>query len=331
MRSFSYWRPANILAIVGVIVIPIAAQTTAAKLIEAGHWKRARVIVEARMRDNPQDALAHFLLSQIRHAFGDTESPANLAERAVAIDGAVAKYHRQLAEVLGVKAQHAGIFQQLLLARRFKKEIDTAIALDPRDIQALRDLMEFYLLAPALAGGDKNRARTTAEQIARTDPADGFSALARLAAFHGDKGRVDELLRKAVEYRPASYRARMALATFYMSLGAGSLKGAEQQASEAARIDPGRVEAYAVLAQIYAARGQWADLDSILTTAEKEVPDDLVPHYRAAATLLESDRDLDRAITYFRKYIAAEPEGNQPRLAEAQSKLDLALEKKRGY
>ena len=52
-------------------------------------------------------------------------------------------------------AQHSNAFQQLFLARRFRKEIDTALSLDSHDTQALRDLMEFYLLAPGLAGGDR--------------------------------------------------------------------------------------------------------------------------------------------------------------------------------
>jgi hypothetical protein len=44
------------------------------------------------------------------------------------------------------------------LQRRFRKEIDIAIILDPRDTQALRDLIEFYLLAPSVVGGDQRRA-----------------------------------------------------------------------------------------------------------------------------------------------------------------------------
>ena len=323
MWSFSRFVLAGFVAVrVG------AAQSPAEKLIEAGHWKQARAFVEARMRDDPKDALAHYLLSQIRHAFGDTDSPAPLAERAVAIDSGVAKYHRQLAEVLGVKAQHSGMLQQLLLARRFKKEIDTAIGLDPRDLQSLRDLMEFYLLAPAIVGGDKSKAAQIAGQIARIDPSEGFSAQARLAAFHGDHGQVEGLLRKAVECGPAApYRARIALANFYLSGGRVNLDGAEQQASQAVKIDRGRVDAYAVLAQIYAACSQWADLDTLLTNAEKAVPDDLVPNYRAANALLESNRALDRAVTYFRKYTNAEPEGNRPPVSEARWKLGRTLEK----
>ena len=43
-------------------------QTEAEKLIEAGHWKKARAIVETRIRQTPDDALANFLLSQVRNA-----------------------------------------------------------------------------------------------------------------------------------------------------------------------------------------------------------------------------------------------------------------------
>jgi tetratricopeptide (TPR) repeat protein len=318
----------HIVALIGLWAIGAGeAQTVPEKLIEAGHWKRARTIVEARIHDDPRDAMANFLLSQIRNAFGDRESPQALAERAVAIDGGTAKYRRQLAEVLGVKAQHSGIFQQLVLARRFKKEIDAAIALDSHDLQALRDLMEFYLLAPGIAGGDKAKARTIAEQIVRIDPVEGFSAQARLAEVNGDHNQVEGLLCRAVEAAPPNYRARIALSNFYALSGRSNLERAEQHAREAAQIDPGRVEAYAILAQIYAARGRWGDLDSVLATAEREVRDDLVPAYRAGETILASGRDIDRAVRCFRKYLTSEPEGNAPTRSDAQRKLVLALEK----
>jgi hypothetical protein len=63
-----------------------AQQSAAEKLIEAGHWKRARAIVEPRIHEAPDDPLANFLLSQIRNAFGDRTTPLPLAEKAVALD-----------------------------------------------------------------------------------------------------------------------------------------------------------------------------------------------------------------------------------------------------
>jgi hypothetical protein len=71
-------------------------------------------------------------------------------------------------------AQDVNLLQQLLLARCFQKEIDTAIMLDSRDTHALRDLIEFYLLAPSIAGGDRRKAGDAAERIAQIDVAEIF-------------------------------------------------------------------------------------------------------------------------------------------------------------
>jgi hypothetical protein len=304
-----------------------AGQPSPEALIEAGHWKAARTLVEARIRADPQDAAACFLQSQVRAAFGDRESPLALAEKAVALDGGVARYHRQLAEALGVAAQHSGIFQQLVLARRFSKEIDAALALDPRDLQALRDLMEFYLLAPGIAGGDKSKARETAARIAAIDPSQGYAAQARLAEAGGDRGHVESFLQRAVEANPGDYKLHIALAESYLSAEHRDLAKAGEQASQAVRIDPGRAAAYAILAQCDAAAERWGDLDSTLATAHKESPDDLLPDYRASEVLLETKRAPDRAASYLRSYLSQEPEGNEPTRSEAQSKLDAVLAK----
>lgn len=305
---------------------PCAAQTEAEKLIEAGHWKRARALVEAN-RGQSRDALTQFLLSQIHNAFGDHESPLPLAEKAVALDGSVAKYHRQIAEAAGVMAQHAGMLQQFLLARRFKHEIDTALAQDPRDVQALRDLMEFCLLAPAILGGDKDKARAVADRIGGVDAVQGYLARARLSEAAGDPAHQEAMLRKAVEAGPRHYRARVALAAFWLSHG--NWDAAAENAEIAAQINGSRVDAYALLAAVYAHRGQGGDLEATLAAAEKRVPDDLSPYYRAAEVLLAAGQDLARAERYFRRYLAAEPEGNAPSLADAGGKLEQAREKAR--
>jgi tetratricopeptide (TPR) repeat protein len=309
--------------------LPCGAQTEAEKLIEAGHWKQARALVDPK---RSQDALTQFLLSQIHNAFGDRDSPLPLAEKAAALDGKVAKYHRQIAEVTGVMAQHANMFQEFMLGRRFKREIDTALSLDPRDLQALRDLMEFYLLAPAIIGGDKEKARATANRIAQVDPVQGYLAQARLAEADGDRSRQEAMLRRAVEAGPpqygAHYRALIALASFLLSRG--KWDDARQYADSAMKMDGNRVDAYSILAAVYAHRGQTADLESILAVAEKHVPDDLSPYYQAGEVLFTRGQDLPRAELYFRRYLSVEPEGNAPTSAEARGKLQQAQEKAKG-
>ena len=306
-------------------VVCLAQETTPARLIEEGHWKRARTLVERCLREPPDDADAIFLLSQIRNAFGDHTSPTGLAEKAVRLDPRIARYHRQLAECQGVMAQHAGIFQQALLARRFRKEIDAALAIDPRDTQSLRDLLEFYLLAPGLVGGDEKKAGAMAQQISAIDAAEGFLAKARIAEFHKDQAQTEAMLKRAAQVRPASYKAQMALAGFYLAPAHRNETSAEAVAREALQLDPGRVGAYCVLAATDAGRGDWSGLAALLAAAVREVPDDYTPYYRAAERMLADGLDPARAERYLRRYLTQEPEGNQPAAADAHWKLGLAL------
>jgi hypothetical protein len=302
-----------------------AAESTADKLIEAGHWKRARWLVEQRLHEAPDDPEANFLWSQIRNAFGDHASPPGFAEKAVRLDGRVARYHRQLAEVQGTMAMHSGVFQQVMLARRFRKEIDAALALDPRDLQALRDLMEFYLLAPGLLGGDSKKAETVAHRIAGIDAAQGFLAKARIAELGKDPARTEAMLRLAADVRPVSYNALLALAQFYLAPEHRNDAAAEALGKRALAVGSGRIAAYSVLATVAAGRADWNALDAILSAATREVPDDATPYYRAAERILSDNRDPARAERYLRLYLAQEAEGNQPTHADAHWKLGLAL------
>lgn len=304
------------------IPIGAAAQSPAESLIESGHWKRARSIAEAQIHQNPNDALANYLLSMIRNAFGDHATPLGLAEKAVALDAKTAKFHRQLAECVGVSALHANPIEQLLLARRFRKEIDTALGLDPIDAQAIRDLLEFYLVAPGIIGGDPGKAAPLAGRIQRIYAPLGFLAEARIAAFHKDAGGTESALKKAADAAPPSYDARIALARFYLDPAHFDPSIAAGHAREALRLDSARVDAYSILAETQAHAADWPALASTLSSASSAVPDDLAPYFRAAGRLILDHREPARAEQYLRTYLSQEPEGNEPSSAEADSALE---------
>ena len=88
-------------------------------------------------------------------------------------------------------------------------------------------------------------------------------------------------------------------------------------------IEPGRVEAYAILAPILAGRRDWTGLDTVLDSAVRSVPDDAAPFYRAAERLLADRKQPERAERYLRRYVAQEPEGNHPSEADARHLLGL--------
>jgi len=311
-----------------VALASAAQEPTAERLIEEGHWKRARALVEQRLGGQTDDPNALFLWSQIANAFGDRTAPLGLAEKAVRLDGGVARYHRQLAEVLGVTAQHPGMFQQVMLARRFRKEVDTALELDPRDAQAERDLLEFYLLARGILGGDIKKAETAARRIAALDAAEGYLAEARIAEFRKDAPQTEATLRHAAEVRPASYKAQIGLAEFYLTPGRAKPAAAEGLGRKALEVDRGRAGAYCVLAAVYAEQGNWSALEETLAGSQEAVADDRAPYYRAAEQLLASGREAVRAERYLHFYLAQEPEGNEPTAAAARAELGLALRRR---
>jgi len=197
--------------------------------------------------------------------------------------------------------------------------------LDKRDTHALRDLIDFYLLAPSVVGGDQRKAGETADRIAQIDAAEGYLAKARIAQFRKEPAPTEAALRQAAAAEPVSYRALITLAQFFLSSEHLNLGIAETRAQQALGVDRSRVDAYAVLAEVYADRQDWSALDGVLEEAGKQVPDDLAPQYRAAERLLDTHHDPARAERYLRTYLGQEAEGNEPGPAEAHWKLGKLL------
>lgn len=306
-----------------------ASDPMAQVLIDGGHWKRLRAMAAPRVAANPNDAEAAYLLGYAKVFLGDLDGGLALAEKALALNGQSADYHFLVARICGQKAENAGIFKGLGLARRFKKEAEIAISLNPNHIEALTDLMEFYFEAPGIAGGDKKKAYALADQIGKINVARGFLAQATLAGKEKEKdpAKFESLFRKAVEADPRYYGAHMALANILATDTFKKYDESEKLSREALKIDPGRPTAYAMLVTIFVLKDRWPELDTALADSEKNVPDNLYPYFQAGRILLIAGKDLPRAERYFRKYLTQEAEGNYPHHAAAHWRLGLVLEK----
>jgi len=296
-------------------------------LIEAGHWKRARAIVEPRVAANPRDSQAVWLLSRIKLAFGDLDGALVPAQQAVALEDGNSDFHLQQAEVYGQMAARASMFAAAGLARKFKGELDASLARNPKNLDALDALMQYSYQAPGLMGGDKGKARSIADQLVQLSPVHGHLAQAELAREAKDEAKVEESLRQAVKADPKNYEAQTALAGFYTHLPRRNTEEAEKHAREALRLDPGRAKAYSTLATVLALERRWNELEAVLSASEKAVPDDLAPYFHSTNALLEAGVELQRGEAYVRKYLGQEPEGEEPDAAHAHRLLGLVLEK----
>jgi predicted Zn-dependent protease len=307
------------------------------RLLDGGHYLRAEQIVRAALQRNPNDAHALSDLSVVDWAFNRLDASIADAEKAVAAAPNSAEAHSKLADALGAKlvSSNAGTFEKIALARRFRKEIDRTLDLDPNDVDALQDLAQFYWNAPGFVGGDKQKARQTADRLFAVSPFHAAAARVNFASDDSDSNRRNAAIlaiwQDAVASRPQNYDARAALAAAYLEAGsdASHLASAEAEAKRALALDPARVSAYTVLASASARAGRWDDVNVWLKQARERVQDDLSPQYRVAVAILTTNQNqqLQRAEQLLRDYLTQPPEGQQPSHAGAHWRLGQVLER----
>ena len=315
-------------AILCLVPVASAAEVDVEKLIKQGHFKEARGIVEKRLASNPKDIDAVIELASIKLAFKDLDGATKLAEQAIAARPGDARAHAVMAECYGQRAEgDSGFFQRVRLAHSFTSEAEQALKIDPNNFEAMHSLMQFYLEAPALAGGSKSKANEMADRIGKVDQARGYLAKGEIALFDKQNDQLEGLYSKAVQADPKSYMARIRLGSVYVGERFRNLQKAEENANAALQIDSSRAGGYSLFAFIKVAREDWTGLDKLLAQAEKAVPNDLSYYYQAGRALLFSGKDDPRAERYFRKYLTQEPEGNAVTLASAHWQLGLVLEK----
>jgi tetratricopeptide (TPR) repeat protein len=299
----------------------------AAALIQAGHFKKARAILAPLVDAHPDDAKGCYLLAEVKMAFQFFDGALPLAQHAVDLDGKNSDYHLKLGQIYGEMAARASFFSAGSLAIKFRKEVEIAIDLDPRNLDALNSMMQFKFQAPALMGGDKGEARALADKITLLNASEGYLAHAKLAELEKNPAQVETYFLKAVQANPRNYKALTALAKFYSQSPHAKYDEAVKHAQSAVQLAPQQIEAYWILARVFALQQRWGDLEQVLATSGKNIPDDLRPVYEAAQGLLEIGKDLPRAEGYAEKYLASDPEGEEPDSADTHLLLGLVLEK----
>ncbi|WP_263382935.1 tetratricopeptide repeat protein [Granulicella arctica] len=317
-----------------VTVTVTAQQTTAADaLIADAHYLRARPLTQATLQKSPDDVHAIIQSSILSWAFFHFDEAITKAEKAVALADRSADAHTQLTNALGAKlvSSSAGTFEKMSLARRFRKEADLSLELDPKSFDAIEDSARFYWNAPSVVGGDRSKAQQLADRLTHLDPTRGAALKAGFAADEKDKAKRDaateSIWRTAVAAQPDSADAHAGLGAALFE--EGKLPQAEAADRRAIALKPTRIAPYRQLAVIYATAGRWDDLEKLLKQAHTAVPDNLSPDYHAARIILTNNAaaQLGHAEQYLRAYLAQPAEGEEPSHAAAHWRLGLILEK----
>src|SRR5262249_27349815 len=121
------------------------------------------------VRDDPGDPRAAYYLGRALMAEDDLEAARPWFEKAAELDPGSSEKHQWLGRCLGFIAARGNLFRQTSIAPKIKRAFERAVELDPDNVEARLDLLEFYIQAPGIMGGSHEKARAQAGEIARRD------------------------------------------------------------------------------------------------------------------------------------------------------------------
>jgi tetratricopeptide (TPR) repeat protein len=185
--------------------------------LQAGEADRAMALLDKPDNlDKPGDrAEAYNLRCRVEYTLEQWNRAANDCEQAVKLDGQSSDDHLWLGRALGEKASRASFMTAYSLAKRTRAEFEEAARLNPRNVEALAALGEFYYSAPEMIGGGIDKSETVAAQLDKIDPIRAHELRGNIAEHRKDYGMAERELKQAIAGSPHPALQWMTLADFY--------------------------------------------------------------------------------------------------------------------
>lgn len=268
----------------------------ARELYQRTRYGEALVALDAGSSNNPAVLL---LAGQAAFLSGDLKSASAYLEKAVAADPDNSEAHHWLGKAYGRRAETASFLSAPGLASKCRRSFERAVAVAaaPGNVEAMADLLEYYLEAPGFLGGGRDKAAAMAKRIAEADRAEGEFAWAKIA----------EKDRNAAEAGKHWRRAQ--------------------------QIEPEKPSRMVDLARFLARQGRLAESDEWFAKAMAAGPAHPAVWFARAEVLIETRRNMAEARRLLERYIASEeltpgdpPRGAARKLLERVHKAAAAVE-----
>jgi tetratricopeptide (TPR) repeat protein len=291
---------------------PCPARPAIASHLDAGKYAETASTLRQEVARNPKDAQATLWLARSYIDLGNYDQAVNFAERAVQLSPDCSESHFWLARSYAMKADTTRSFW---LARKARIEYQSAVDLDPDNLLARRDLMEFYIQAP----WSKDRAQSQLEAIASRNATEGLLARAIYWKDLNNRALAAKEYQKVLDARPHQADAYFQIADFYE----GDRKPSEVEAAVQAvsLIVPGdpRLDYYRAVARVM--KGQdlskaEQDLQSYLAKTPRR--DDFPAHaaaYDWLGRIYEIWGRKEQAIQQYRSALRLSPDNQSARKA----------------
>jgi tetratricopeptide (TPR) repeat protein len=183
-------------------------------LLAAGRVDQALETLHQQIHSAPT-AETYNLLCRAHFELGAWDAGISFCEKAITIEPDNGLYHLWLGRIYGEKADRAGFMSAAGLAKKVRSEFERAVELSPNSWEARTDLAEFYVEAPGVVGGGKDKARAQANLIAPLNPGMAYWLRGRIAEKNKDADAAEQEYRIAIQVTHGGARAWLNLAGFF--------------------------------------------------------------------------------------------------------------------
>jgi tetratricopeptide (TPR) repeat protein len=265
----------------------------ARRAYESSDYRKAVQVLQAAATSDPRNGDVDLLLTKSYLELQEFDAAINSAEKAVGIDPQSSEYHEWLGRAYGEKASRASMFSAVGLAKKTRKEFDTAVQLDDKNYSARQALIEFDCSAPGMVGGGEDKAKPEIEKLHTMDVSEWHYALGNCRRQKKDYATADNEFEQALQSDPKSVE---------LIYDVGD----------------------------YAVRHNEADrLLEVAQIGGRVAPSDVRGKFYRATGLILKKENLDEAEKLLREYLSAAPKRNAfPRYSVAHEWLGRLFEEK---
>jgi tetratricopeptide (TPR) repeat protein len=165
--------------------------------------KAVQLLQEAASKD-PKNPEIFLLLTKSFNELQQHDQAIASAEKAVSLDPQNSICHEWLGRAYGEKAEHAGPFSGMSLARKTRKEFETAVHLDEKNYSARQALIEYDCSAPGIVGGGEEKAIPQIARLSELDASEGHYAAGNCRRQKKDFTTADAEFTKSLDSHPKS-------------------------------------------------------------------------------------------------------------------------------
>ena len=202
-------------------------------LLQQGRVDEASVVLQAILKIQPNDAKARQLFCRVYYSQDMAESAVQECEAATASAPSESDHQVWLGRAYGLKASQANPLIAFGIAKKVRMAFERGVELNPVSVQALSDLGQFYVEAPAIVGGGLDKAYGIAGRIRPLSAARAHRLLGMIANKKKDSATAEAEFQAAIAAGRAP-EAYVDLGSFYQQHGQNDKAFAALEAAIAA-------------------------------------------------------------------------------------------------